>query len=223
MYVIIGGGGKVGTILAKRLLNSGNEVAIIENKETTVSELQHDLRGRFMVIAGDCCDSRIMDEAGMRDADLFVIATGHDDVNLVAAEISRTLYNPSRIIARVNNPKNERIFQKLGFDAISTSVLIARMIEEEALSSQVRTVMALRHGDLTMMEIVVPDSSSLKDQGGVRVSDLSIPPSTVLVAISRGNDYEVLDSTTVLHPGDALLVCTKTGSEDEIRRVIQDL
>jgi trk system potassium uptake protein TrkA len=223
MYVIIGGGGKVGGILAKRLLSGGNEVAIIEEKTETVSELQRDLRGRFMVIEGDCCDSHIMDEAGMRDADLFVVATGHDDVNLVAAEISRTLYKPSRIIARVNNPKNERIFQKLNIDAISTSVLIARMIEEDALSTQVRTVMALRHGDLSMMEIVVPESARLREQGGARVSDLEIPPSTVLVAVSHGGEYDTVGESTVLHPGDAVLVCTKTGNEEEIRRTIQEL
>lgn len=228
MYVVIAGGGKVGSILAERLLATGHEVALVEERARTVAELQRDLRGRYMVIQGDCCDAQILGEAGMRAADLFVCATGHDDVNLTSAEIADTVYKPPHIIARVNNPKNNRIFQKLGIDTISTSVLIARVIEEAALSSQVRTVMSLRQGDhagggFEMLEVLVTESAALQEQGGVRASDVSLPEGSMLVAVSHGGRYEMVGPATVVQPGSSVLLVVQSGAEDAARRAIQDL
>lgn len=223
MYIIIGGGGKVGEALAQQMVRAGHEVVVIEQDETTADALARDLRGRSMVLLGDACDSSVMEEAGMPDTDIFVALMGHDDDNLVACEIARALFNPPRIIARVNNPRNERIFYKLGIEAISSTTVIARMIEEEALSSKMRTVMSLRHGEFSMMEIEIPQSATLKAEGGVRVSDLRLPPSTILVAVSKGDDFDVVNGSTVLLPGASVLVCTKRSTEDEVRKLLLDL
>lgn len=223
MYVIIGGGGKVGEVLAQQLLRAGHEVVVVEKDEETVDRLARTLKGRSMTLLGDACDSTVMEDAGMRDADIFVAVMGHDDDNLVGCEIARTLFDPPRIIARVNNPKNERIFYKMGIEAISSTTVIARMIEEEAMSVQMRTVMSLKHGEFSMMEVEIPRSSSLKAQGGIRVSDLTLPASTVLVAVSNGQDFEIVSGATVLMPGATVLVCTKTENEAEVRRTLLDL
>lgn len=223
MYIIIGGGGKVGEVLAQQLLRAGHEVVVMERNAATASELASTLRGRSMVIMGDCCDSSVMEDAGMSDADVFVVVTGHDDDNLAACEIAHALFNPSRIIARVNNPKNERIFSKLGIEAISSTTVIAQMIEEEAMSSHMRTVMSLKNGAFSMMEIEIPQSTTLRAEGGARVSDLSLPESTILVAVSRDDQFDVVNGSTVLMPGDSVLVCTRTGSEADVRRVLLDL
>ena len=223
MYIIIGGGGKVGEALAQQMVKSGHEVVVIEQDEATSDTLARELRGRSMVLLGDACDSSVMEDAGMRDADIFVALMGHDDDNLVACEIARALFNPPRVIARVNNPRNERIFYKLGIEAISSTTVIARMIEEEALSSKMRTVMSLRHGEFSMMEIVIPQSATLEAEGGVRVSDLVLPPSTILVAVSSGDDFDVVNGSTVLLPGASVLVCTKTAHEAEVRKMLLDL
>ena len=223
MYIIIGGGGKVGEVLAQQMIKAGHEVVVVEQDEETADVLASELRGRSMVIHGDACDSSVMEDAGMRDADIFVALMGHDDDNLVACEIARTLFNPPRIIARVNNPRNERIFYKLGIEAISSTTVIARMIEEEALSPKMRTVMSLRHGEFSMMEIEIPQSTTLKAEGGVRVSDLTLPPSTILVAMSVGEEFDVVNGSTVLVPGASVLVCTKSAHEDEVRKLLLDL
>lgn len=223
MYVIIGGGGKIGEVLARQLLAAGHEVVVVEQNAATANELAATLRGRSMVLQGDCCDSVVMEDAGMADADIFVVVTGHDDDNLVACEIARALYNPSRIIARVNNPKNERIFSKLGIEAISSTTVIAQMIEEEAMSAHMRTVMSLKNGDFSMMEIEIPQSASLKAAGGARVSELELPASTILVAVSHGESFDVVNGSTVLMPGDSVLLCTKSGGEAAVRRVLLDL
>ena len=223
MYIIIGGGGKVGEVLAQQLLVAGHEVVVVEQDGNTANELAATLRGRSMVLMGDCCDSNVMQEAGMADADIFVVVTGHDDANLVACEIAHALYNPSRIIARGNNPKNERSFSKLGIEAISSTTVIAQMIEEEAMSSHMRTVMSLKNGDFSMMEVEIPTSTTLRAEGGVRVSDVTLPPSTILVAVSRGDTFDTVNGSTVLEPGDSVLVCTKTGNEADVRRVLLEL
>ncbi len=223
MYVIIGGGGKVGEALAQKMLKAGHEVVVIEKDEETADFLSRELRGRSMTILGDACDSSVMEDAGMRDADIFVVVMGHDEDNLAACEIANTLFKPPRIIARVNNPRNERIFYKLGIEAISSTTVIARMIEEEAMSSTMRTVMSLKHGEFSMMEIEIPRSASLKAEGGVRVSDLSLPASTILVAVSSGDNFDIVNGSTVLLPGDTVLVCSRSENEVEVRRILLDL
>lgn len=223
MYIIIGGGGKVGEVLAQQMLGAGHEVAVIEQDATTADTLSRTLRGRSMVILGDACDSTVMEDAGMREADIFVVVMGHDDDNLVACEISRTLFNPPRIIARVNNPRNERIFYKLGIEAISSTTVIARMIEEEAMSSKMRTVMSLKNGEFSMMEIEIPRSPGLIAEGGVRVSSLSLPPSTILVAVSSSESFDIVNGSTVLKPGDSVLVCSKVENEAAARKALLEL
>ena len=223
MYIVIGGGGKIGETLARQLLSVGHEVVVIEQDPALAESLSRQFSGRYMIVEGDCCDAGAMAEAGMADADIFVVVTGHDDDNLVACEVARTLYRPARIIARVNNPKNERIFQKLDIEAISSTTVIARMIEEEAMSTQMRTVMSLRKGEFKMIEVELPRSTALRASGGVRVSDVTLPASTILVAIIHEGEFDVVGPSSVLQAGDTVLVCTKSSLEGEVRHVLLDL
>uniref|UniRef100_UPI0026749C25 potassium channel family protein n=1 Tax=uncultured Adlercreutzia sp. TaxID=875803 RepID=UPI0026749C25 len=131
MYVVIAGGGKIGSYLASTLLKSGNEVAVIEQKLATADRLSMSLEGRYLVIQGDGCDSRYQEDAGIRGADVFVSTTGQDDSNLVSCEIAQRVFHVPRCIARVNNPKNLRIFREVGIECVSSTTLIANLIEEE--------------------------------------------------------------------------------------------
>ena len=224
MYVIIGGGGKVGEALAQKMLKAGHEVVVIEKDEETADFLSRELRGRSMTILGDACD--FLGHGGRRACATRTSSSwswGMDEDNLAACEIANTLFKPPRIIARVNNPRNERIFYKLGIEAISSTTVIARMIEEEAMSSTMRTVMSLKHGEFSMMEIEIPRSASLKAEGGVRVSDLSPAGLDILVAVSSGDNFDIVNGSTVLLPGDTVLVCSRSENEVEVRRILLDL
>ena len=114
MYIVIAGGGMVGSYLAQVLLRSGHEVAVIEDNLKTSDYLSVMLEGNYLVIHGDGCDSRFQEDAGIRGADVFVATTGKDDNNLVACEIAQRVFHVPRVVARVNNPKNLRIFQEVG-------------------------------------------------------------------------------------------------------------
>lgn len=225
MYIIIGGGGKIAEHLAQTLLNKKHEVAVIELRDSIVNSLLEKLTGRVMVIQGDCCDSEVLEDAGIKEADIFVATTGKDDDNLVACEVASTLYETPRIIARVNNPKNERIFRNLGIEAISSTTIISRMIEEEAVQDDIRMVMSLRQGDLTMMDLELPHKSKMSTEGGRRVADIELPPSTVLVAVARSgaNMLETVHGETVLLPGDRVVLCVRTDMEHDARQALMSI
>lgn len=223
MYFVIGGGGKVGEMVARQLLAGGHEVAVIEEREERCVVLSQILQGRVLIIQGNCTDADALRSAGIEDADYLVALTGQDDSNLAVCEISRTIFKVPRTVARVNNPRNARIFAKLGIQVVSSTTVIARMIEQEIDSSTSRAVLSLQHGEFAMIEVEIPNSSSLRADGGRRVSELELPPSTVLVAVSRGDDFDTVNGRTILQPGDKVLLCTKSSQEDNARRALLDL
>lgn len=223
MYIVIAGGGKIAEYLAHTLLKQNHEVVIIEKRESLAEQLVETLTGRIMIIQGDCCDSDILEDAGIRDADIFVATTGKDDDNLVACEVAGTLFNTPRIIARVNNPKNERIFRKLGIEAISSTSVISHLIEEEAVSQDIKMVLSLRQGDLSLMEIEVPRKAKLSSISGVRVADLELPSSSVLIALERGDSLDTINGDTLIMPGDLVVACVRSDKADQLRRVFQSL
>lgn len=165
MYIVIAGGGKIGSYLAGIMLKSGNEVAVIEQRLATADRLSVQLTGPYLVIHGDGCDSRYQEDAGIRQADVFVATTGQDDSNLVSCEIAQRVFRVPRCIARVNNPKNERIFRKVGIECVSSTTLIANLIEEEALLGSVSVVSSLTHGNVALAEVMVPAHAPLLQRG----------------------------------------------------------
>ncbi len=223
MYFVIGGGGKVGEIVARSLLAGGHEVAIIEQGEQRSADLARLLKGRLLVVRGNCCDATSMREAGIEDADFLCALTGQDDNNLAACEVSKTLFNVPRAVARVNDPRNERIFANLGIQVVSSTAVVARTVEQEIVSTTSRAVLSLKHGAFAMIEVEIPNSSSLRSEGGRRVSELELPSSTVLVAVEHDGHSDTVNGRTVLMPGDTVLLCTSSEHEDDARRALLDL
>ena len=184
MYIVIAGGGKVGEYVANVLLKSGNDVAIIEESLETADRLSVILEGRYLVIHGDGCDSKYQEDAGIRRADVFVATTGQDDDNLVSCEIASRVFNVPRCIARVNSPKNLRIFREVGIESVSSTTLIANLIEEEAMAGSMSVASSLTHSNVVMVEIPVPHMKHYSDEEGVRVWDIPMPDDTNIFAVS---------------------------------------
>ena len=206
MYLVISGGGKVGTYLASVMLEAGHEVAIIEQDRETADRLSESLHGRYLVILGDGCDSKCQEEAGVRRADSFIATTGHDDANLVSCEIAMRVFRVPRCIARVNDPRNIRIFREVGIESISSTTLIASIIEEETTLGSVSIVNTLSHGNVVMAEIGIPRMVHHSNTEGVRVGDLLLPADSLVVAVSTPDDTQVANPDTVLFPGDKVVV-----------------
>ena len=223
MYIVIVGGGNVGEYLADVLLKSGNEVAVIERDAETADRLSIVLQGRYLIIHGDGCDSRFQEDAGIRKADVFVATTGQDDNNLVSCEIASRVYDVPRCIARVNAPKNQRIFRALGIECISSTEMIANLIEEETLMGSVHVMSSLTHGDVVLTEVAVPLMAYHDNDEGLLVYDVPMPENSLIVAVSSKDDVEVAGEETRLYPGDTVVIASDRDKVTEVRDVIREL
>ncbi len=210
-------------MVSRLLLAENHEVAIIELNHDRVMYLSRELKGRVMVVEGNCCVGSALRDAGIENADFFCALTGQDDDNLASSEIAKTLFDIPRVLARVNNPRNERIFTNLGIQEISSTDVVARRIEQEILSSTSRAVLTLRQGEYAMIEVEIPNSASLRAEGGRRVSELELPPSTVLVSVAHGDQFDTVNGRTILMPGDTVLMCTSSENEEDARRALLEL
>lgn len=225
MYIVIAGGGKIGEYLATIMLHAGNEVAIIESNSATADRLASILSGRYLVINGDGCMSRYQEDADIRKADVFVATTGQDDRNLMSCEIAMRVFNVPRCIARVNSPKNLRIFHKVGIECVSSTTLIATMIEEEAMVGGISVLSSMLHGNVVLKGIIVPRMRNHDGTQGVLASEVELPEGCTLVAVSRieEDEMEVVRPDTVIHTGDIAIFAAYSHLVDMISAALRTL
>ncbi len=219
MYVVINGGGKVASHLARVLVENGHDIALIERRDDIIAKLQQELGEKALLIHGDGCDAQYQEDAGVGRADVFVSSTGDDDDNLVACQLARVAFGVPRAVARVNNPKNERIFNTLGIEAISSTTIIARMIEEETTVGDIRTLISLRKGNMAIVEIELPTDRCVVCNK--KVAELPLPVDCVLVALVRGEDEVVtVHGDTELLPGDVVIAFTSVEHEKTLKKAL---
>ncbi|MDZ4654279.1 MAG: NAD-binding protein [Coriobacteriia bacterium] len=218
MYIVVNGGGKVASYLAKTLLERGHSVALIEKRETVAHKLAGELTGSPLIVRGDGCDVAYQEDAGVGRADVFVAATGDDDDNLVSCQLAKVAFGVPRTVARVNNPKNEHIFNALGIEAISSTTIISRMIEEEATVGDIHTLSALRKGDVAIVEVTLPVDRCVVC--GKKVADLSLPGDCILVALMRGEEVVTVHGDTEMQPGDTVIAFTKVEHEKTLKKAL---
>jgi trk system potassium uptake protein TrkA len=215
MYIIVVGGGKVGYYLAKTLLNDGHEVLIIERDKRKCDIISTELGS--IVQRGDGTDSTVMEEAGMTRADLTVAATGDDDDNLMICQMAKKKFDVKRTIARINNPKNERIFKLLGIDhTVSVTDLILAQIEREIPAHSLIHLLTLRDAGTSFVEAIVPDKSPVV---GKMIRELQVPDDCVIPLIIRDGKGIVPHGETVLVSGDEVVAVTTIEHEDILNRL----
>src|SRR5262249_24890092 len=128
MYILIGGGGQVGYYLTKGLLQQGHEVLLLEKDSHRLDTLREELG--TSVTQGDACEARVLNDVGADRADLVIAVTGDDEDNLVICQMAKKRFKVPRTISRVNNPRNDDLFVKLGIDVtVSPTRTILHMIE----------------------------------------------------------------------------------------------
>jgi len=215
MYIIIVGGGSVGYYLCKALLGEGHEVLMMEKDAAKCERFEDELGS--VCLRGDGCEVATLAEAGASRADVFIAATNEDEDNLVACQVAKHKFEVPRTIARVNNPKNQSIFKKLGIDcAISVTNLILEHIEEEIPTHPLVHLLTVEEEKTEIVEVRIREGSAAV---GRPVKELSLPPDSVLALVIRnGQKPQVPNDDTVLQANDRIIALTSTDSEEALRK-----
>ncbi len=216
MYIVIVGGGKVGFYLAKELVEANHEVLVVEKNPTKCAEIAETLGE--IVMRGDGCEAAIQERVGTGRADLFLAVTGEDEDNLVACQVARHVFNVPRTVARVNNPKNEAIFRKLGIDStVSATSAIMAHIEQELPSHSLIPLLTLRRG-FEIVEVKVPEDSAVV---GKPINEVQLPQQSIIWGIvDADGSPKTPTSDTVLHAGDDVVAVTLQESEEALRTAL---
>lgn len=214
MFILLVGMGKVGSNLAWLLEREGHTLAVVEEKEEICKKVAEDLD--VLVIRGDGCDPKVLREAGIERAQVLVATTGHDEDNIIIAQLAKETFKVPRVVARINNPKNEIIFKKLGIDTVSGTAFISKLIEEEATMGDMLSLLPIAKGDFLVLKL---ELSSESPAANLAMSALELPEESVIISIIRGNDVLIPKSETIFRPGDAVIVLVKTDNENKIKKI----
>ena len=216
MRVVIAGAGSVGRSIARELLHNGHQVLLMDKER---KDIQSSRVPEANWLLADACEITALHEAGLAECDVVVAATGDDKVNLVVSLLAKTEFGVPRTVARVNNPKNEWMFDEAwGVDvAVSTPRLMTALVEEAVSIGDLVRIFQFQQGKATMVELTLPAESPY---AGKRVGDVDFPGETVLVGIIR-EDHPIAPSRDdSLEPHDELLFITTPDSEDELEAML---
>ncbi len=216
MYFVIAGGGQVGFHLARALIEAGHEIMIIEEDRRRSQWIQEQLGS--VVIHAPADEGRYQIEAGCARADAVIAVTGEDPVNLVVCQMALIHCRVPRVIARVNDPKNEIVFKKLGIEeTVSSTRLLMGVIEQELPMHGLLPIMPLVTPGLELVEAEVePNSPS----AGKALKEIGFPHGATVGAIVRQKQLVRAYPEQRIEPGDRLIVITPTELEAEVRRVL---
>jgi len=216
MYVVIVGAGKVGYFLAKRLCQGKHSVSIVEKDKLICEEIARELE--VLVIRGDGCDPRILEEAGAARADVAAAVTGDDEDNLIICQLAKELFHVQRTVGRVNNPSNQQTFAELGVDVpMNSTEIIAKIIEEEISFSDFVSLLSFKRGKLAIVRVDLPKDSPVIDR---QVKDVQWPENSVLLSVVRQDDVIVPKGNTVLKAGDDVIALTTVGNESQLSNLL---
>lgn len=219
MYIIVIGGGAVGYGLALELVAvPGNEVVMIEEDRGRVADLRDEVGD--MVVQGDGAELRVLKRVGMERADLVAAVTGDDGVNLISSQIAKHRFHVPRVVARVNNPRNETLFHRLGIEStVSAAAAVLAQIEMGLPDHTMVPLMKLAGSGLQVVDLHVHEGSPVI---GHPLKDLPLPPRTIIsLVIGAHGGPQVPTGDTVLLAGDEVVAVIRAETEPELRALMR--
>lgn len=204
MYVVILGGGRVGLNLASFLISDGHEVTLIESDNNLCTNAASELDA--LVICGNGTDTKILEEANLMDADVFVAATGNDESNLLACVLVRE-FNVDKIIARVSDPSHGPAFKKVGVDSvISPELTAASYLEKLIIRPKIADLVVLGKGDAELLDISLENKSVI----GKKIGDISPNENFIIVAVYDNGNINIPKPEMVLTKGMKISILVKS-------------
>jgi trk system potassium uptake protein TrkA len=216
MKVAIAGAGAVGRSIARELLDSGHEVTLLERYP---QHIDVDAVPAAHWRLGDACELSLLESVKLEEYDVVIAATGDDKVNVVVSLLAKTEFAVPRVVARVNDPRNEWLFDEAwGVDvAVSTPRILASLVEEAVAVGDLVRLMQFRKGQANLVEITLPTDTPW---GGKPVRKLVLPRDVALVTIVRGPRVIVPQADEPLEGGDELLFVAVAEVENELRELL---
>jgi trk system potassium uptake protein len=216
MRVAIAGAGAVGRSIAQELLENGHEVLLIDKNPRSI-KVEAVAQAEWLL--ADACEIASLDDAGLERCHVVVAASGDDKVNLVVSLLAKTEYGVPRVVARINHPKNEWLFnESWGVDvAVSTPRLLSALVEEAVSIGDLVRLMTFRQGEANLVELTLPEDAPL---AGQLVGSVAWPQDSALVAILREGRVLVPSADDTLEGGDELMFVANQDVEDELGELL---
>lgn len=208
MRMVIVGGGKIGSYLARGLSSAGHVVAVIESDASHARRVVSD--AKVLVFEGDGTDPELLRAADVPRADWVLALTGKDEDNLVASQLALTL-GATRVMARLNDPSNRPTFEALEIPVVSVTDLIAQVISKEVKVPDLAASDLFAAGKVAVQELDVPETFQEK-----QVAELGFPENALIVTIVRGDRVKIATGTSSIKPGDRVLVASATEAMSEV-------
>jgi trk system potassium uptake protein TrkA len=214
MFVLIAGGGPSGAQLASLLVAQDHEVRLIEHHREILAAIHHELPTET-IYEGDATDPRVLEQAGIRQATVLVACTPSDADNLVLCYLAHTVFGVPRIIGRINNPRHAWLFdEKFHVDvALNEATILAQLIEEEMSLGDMMTLLKLRRGQYSLVEVCVPEGARAVEKA---IKDLPLPEHCLIAAIIRQGEVILPRGPTVIQVGDEVLAMTDRQAAEQL-------
>jgi trk/ktr system potassium uptake protein len=217
MRVAVAGAGNVGGFIANALVENGHDVLLLEGNPSVAAKLQ--TAQGIELFVGDACEVSTLKEAGLDRSEVVVAATGDDEDNLVISLLAKQEFAVPRVIARVNHPKNQWMFNETwGVDiAVSTPHLITSLVDEAVSVGRLVRLFQLERGQVSIVEVTLAGDAPVVDRP---IRDLDVPRDATFVAIIRDEHVVMARGDTVLQAGDEVLALVTPDSEDAVRQML---
>ena len=218
MFVLIVGGGKVGSHLASLLMEGGHTIRVIESRPDVLMKLHRELPAE-VINPGDGTDPARLEQSGIRKANVLAAVTGSDEANLVITTLARFEFGVPRIIGRVNSPRNAWLFTPdMGVDvALNQADLMAKMIAEEMSLGDMMTLLKLRKGEVELVEEKIAQTATVN---GKRIRDVAWPPDCTIAAVIRKGAVITPRGDTLLEAFDEVLAIVRTAQREALAALL---
>lgn len=217
MNIIVIGGGKIGYYLVKTLLDHGHDPKLVEIDKNVCKFLANSLD--IPVICGDGTLIEVLENISIQDADAMVSVTGQDETNLISCQLAKKVFKIKKTIAKVNNPKNAQVMEKLGIDiAISSTDNIAKLLERELDSNTIKELISIKNGDSSVSEINLPEKSPLH---GKKLSEIKLPDECIIISILRDDKVIIPRGNIKLFSLDKVMILAKNKFLPQIKTILK--
>ncbi len=217
MYLVVAGGGKVGANLSRSLISHGHEVTMIEQRADRAEMLEEEFEHQVQL--GDATELFVLEQAGIaRPPDIVIATTGDDEDNIIICQLAREKYGVPKVIARVNDPRNQPHFDLLGISpTVCSTISLLALVEHEVPEHDLVHLLELRKENLEIVEVQIDRGSPCV---GKAVERIPLPTGSQLISVVRNGQAKIADGDTTLEAGDQVLAILEPGKTDELKRVL---